>query len=206
MRYAHQCSIINTMDKKEIRAKYKIIRNSLNYTIRNMKSDFIFKKIICNQKFLSAKNIMIYNSFSSEVITDNIINHAIKNGKSVFLPKCVPHTNIMHAVRYFANDSFDKNEYGISEPKNHLIYNGIIDLIIVPGIAFDKYGARIGFGKGYYDKYIGSLNVFPYLIALAFDEQISNEKIPTEEQDIFMNEIITDKHDYIINANDDFAK
>ena len=70
-------------------------------------------------------------------------------------------------------------------------------MIIVPGIAFDTDGNRIGFGKGYYDRFINSLDYKPYLIGIAYENQIVIEGIDTDANDVRMDMVVTDEHIYV---------
>ena len=90
------------------------------------------------------------------------------------------------------NTLYEKSSIGVLEPIGD-IFTGIIDLIIVPGLVFDKKLNRLGFGMGYYDKYLNSHNI--YKIGLCFNEQIV-DFVPVESHDIKMNMIITKKRVY----------
>lgn len=185
------------MNKVYLRSVYKKIRNELNDSIRVEKSLEIADKLINISQIKASVNIMIYNSFSSEVKTNLLRNRLLSDNKNILIPKCMPGTNVMYAICYNKNDSLLINEYGITEPESTSVYSGKIDLIIVPGIAFDIDGNRIGFGKGYYDRFINSLDYKPYLIGIAYEEQIVKEGIDTDANDVCMDMVVTDKHVYV---------
>ena len=88
-------------------------------------------------------------------------------------------------------DDLKRNEYAILEPKERIINNKKIDVIILPGSVFDINGNRIGYGKGYYDKYIKSLNYNPLKIGVCYDFQLL-DTIPTETHDVKMDIILTE--------------
>lgn len=185
------------MNKVYLRNVYKKIRNELSDSIRTEKSLKITDKLIDTGQIKKSVNIMIYNSFSSEVKTNLLRNKLLSYGKNILIPKCIPGTNIMYAICYSKNDNIIINKYGITEPESTSVYNGEIDLIIVPGIAFDTDGNRIGFGKGYYDRFINSLDYKPYLIGIAYENQIVIEGIDTDANDVRMDMVVTDEHIYV---------
>ena len=181
------------MNKNEIRKKYIDIRKNINEIDRIKKSKIISDKVLSNEALKSSKVIAIYKSLKSEVDTDNIINDLWSMNKVVLIPKV--EKDIINFYEYNINDKLIKSTFGVLEPNNNKIYKKEnIDLIIVPGVCFDKYMNRMGFGKGYYDKYLENSNI--YKIGICFNEQIYDKKLVTDKYDIKMNEIITDKEVY----------
>lgn len=172
--------------KSEIRTKYLEIRKAIKN--KDIKSNIITKKIINTKIYQESKVIALYKNLSSEVDTNFLIDYSIKNNKTVLLPKVEDNNLIFYKIE--ENEKLVKNNFNILEPipnkKN--IYNNI-DLIIVPGIAFDKEGNRLGFGKGYYDRFLCDKQI--YKIGICFIEQLTNH-IPTNKYDIKMDEVITD--------------
>jgi len=145
----------------------------------------------------------------SEVATYDIIQEAFMQQKRVFVPKILgkkSHDMFMFEVSSFAVlNSFDRNRWGIPEPGLEAVsnspdgtYQGLIDLVLVPGVAFDPMCARLGHGKGYYDSFIDRVNKHnedqgkprPYLLGLALDEQIV-EAVPLEAHDNKLDAVIT---------------
>ena len=98
----------------------------------------------------------------------------------------------MKAVRYCADDFLQKNSYGILENNADDYFEEKIDVILLPELTVDRSGNRIGFGKGYYDKFINSLNYKPILIGLCYEEQIFDGILPNDEYDKRLDYIITD--------------
>ena len=181
------------MNKNDIRKKYIDIRKNINEIDRIKKSKIISDKVLSNEVLKSSKVIAIYKSLKSEVDTDNIINDLWSMNKVVLIPKV--EKDIINFYEYNINDKLIKSTFGVLEPNNNKIYKKEnIDLIIVPGVCFDKYMNRMGFGKGYYDKYLENSNI--YKIGICFNEQMYDKKLVTDKYDIKMNEIITDKEVY----------
>ena len=180
-----------TMDKKKIREKYKAIRK--NIPNKEEKSDAIFNALINDPLFTEAQVIAFYNSTKDEVDTHKLIEYARSQGKTVLLPRTISYDLIFFAIN--ENTRYITSDFGITEPANGMVYSPEkIDLVIVPGIAFDKEGNRIGYGGGYYDRYL-EWSKLPS-IAICFQEQILDETIPAEEYDMKVDIIQTDKERY----------
>ncbi|MCL4580676.1 5-formyltetrahydrofolate cyclo-ligase [Fusobacterium nucleatum YWH7199] len=177
------------MNKKEARTLIKEKRTKLSQAYIDVASDKIFEKLLQNEDFKNAKVVMSYMDFKNEVKTDKI-NDFIKNsGKILLLPKVID-KETMIAIE-------DKNQYIISpfgnkEP-NGEEYKGSIDVIITPGVAFDKDKNRVGFGRGYYDRFFVK---YPNAkkIAIAFEEQIIDEGIETDKYDKKVDILITENN------------
>ncbi len=133
---------------------------------------------------------MFFVSFGSEVYTHEMIKEALKN-KVVVVPKLKNNSFLPYRIDDFNELNF-KNKYNILEPENYnkKIDKNKIDLVVVPGIAFDKKGHRIGYGKGYYDVFLSDMKSAK--IGLAFNIQIV-DALPIEEHDVKLNKVVTEK-------------
>ena len=180
------------MNKIYLRKRFKFIRKQIKN--KDEKSKTISKKVIENKAFLESNNIGIYSSLDDEVDTKYIIKYCLENNKKIAFPKIEG-----DEMNFYYIDSINelKNaSYGIKEPDTKEIAN-YLDLIIVPGICFDKEMNRIGFGKGYYDKYLSKMNNNNYnkniyKIGICFKEQLlEKEIIDASKDDIKMDMIIT---------------
>ena len=171
--------------KEELRKKYLDIRkNIINEDELNNK---IYYKVVQNNRIKSAKTILIYVSFNNEVDTIKIIKYFLGK-KLVAVPKI--ENNEMNF--YYINnvDELKMGKYHILEPitdKKVIEFKDTVSL--TPGICYSKDGYRIGYGKGYYDKFYKKNKV--YSIGLCFKECIL-ENIPHDSFDQKVNEIITD--------------
>ena len=152
-------------------------------------------------EYANAETVMFYIDVRSEVRTRHDLELALKSGKTIVVPWC----NADGELELFRLDAMDELELGmykILEPRTELrplpekqVNVESLDLIMVPGVGFDRRGARTGHGKGYYDKLLQHARRNTPLIALAFECQIFDE-IPVADHDIFMDKIITEDHVY----------
>lgn len=185
--------------KKELRKNILDIRNNLNVDEKREKDNIIRKIFLESSHYKNADKIFIYISYSSEIDTIEIIKKALKDGKEIFVPRTIFKTKIMDAVKIISLDNLQKDRYGIPEPEESEphINPDELDLIVVPGVAFDDKGGRIGYGAGYYDRYFKKIskerNKLIKKIALAYDFQVI-DNVPMDEQDVKIDCIITEKH------------
>lgn len=188
-------------DKNDLRIMIRDKRNSMRADeIRNL-SNSIQERLIASQVFMQSHVIMAYMPIRNEVMTDLIIKAAYDSGKIVCLPRVSDEIR-MEATR--VNDpgkQLKLSSLGIPEPDPVIpAFNPAnIDLVIIPGIAFDRAGHRIGFGKGYYDRFVPFLKGGCNKVAAAYAFQVLN-KIPFEDRDLCVDMIFTDK-ERIMTAN-----
>lgn len=171
----------------------KAIRNSISI---DEKADFdksIINKVISSTIYKEAKSLFIYVSFGSEVDTHRIIELAIKDNKSVYVPKVINRIEGMAAVKIGSLSELKASSFGILEPES-IQETGKpweFDLILIPGLAFDSRGGRLGYGAGYYDSFLKEVRPETQKIGLAYSCQII-EEVPMEKQDVFIDQIITE--------------
>lgn len=163
----------------------KFKRNELPKNDVEVMSEKIFfnlKNILdCNSRFF------VYVSFSNEAKTDKIIEYLLLNNKEVFVPKIKNQT--MVGVKINKNTNYKINSFGILEPSEKST-NFDNFVAIVPCLMVDKFGNRLGYGKGFYDKFLK--NKTAKKIAICFDFQLS-DFVPNDKHDIKMDMVITDK-------------
>ena len=183
----------NQEQKSVLRKEILNKRNSLSDTQISSKSKSIQDKLIGSREFSESKSIGVYIPIGSEVQTDEIIRNALESEKIVLLPRIVLNDLYYFVVdkHDFDRDLFDVSKFGIKEPKKTNMELEHIDLIIVPGIVFDYYGYRIGYGYGYYDKYMAT-GKYSKSIGLAYDFQVAKNPIPKFEYDKKINILITE--------------
>lgn len=180
-------------NKKQLRKRVLSMRNSLDKDNKNSFDREIFNKLVLSELYNKSMNIFIYISFGSEVETKDIIMKALDDGKKVYVPKINGENNEMKAINIESLEGLVENSFGILEPISDVeISKEKIDLIIVPGAVFDKEGNRIGYGGGYYDRYLEAIKDKKNKIALVYDFQIV-DYIPSEVHDIKVDYIISNK-------------
>jgi len=175
-------------DKKSLRIKYRALRKGVEN--KKEKDVAIYNVLAESDLYKNADRIMFYISMADEVDTKHIINRAFADGKSVFVPKVISKTE-MKACQLTGNDVFEKSTLGVAEPENPVFADGKdMDLIIVPGLAFSKAGVRLGFGGGYYDRYLKDLKC--YTVGLCYESCLADDLVK-EEYDVNVKYIITEK-------------
>lgn len=148
----------------------------------------IISRLLSHPKIVSSKTILMYYSLPDEVNTHHAVEQLIASGKTVLLPRVVDDENMEIRV-YGTPDDLTPGHYGIMEPTGETYTNyEDIDVAVVPGMAFDPYGHRLGRGKGYYDRFLPKATR-AYKIGVCFDFQ-KQETIPTDANDITMDCII----------------
>ncbi|MDR1585660.1 MAG: 5-formyltetrahydrofolate cyclo-ligase [Prevotellaceae bacterium] len=176
------------MNKQEIRAMMTARKKAYNAVEIRDKSVKIILRLKETEEFRRAKSILLYWSMPGEVYTHDLAVETIA-GKSVFLP-VVSGNNLL--IREFTGvgDLKEGQAFSILEPAPNAKEADIadIDLALVPGLAFDLKGGRLGRGKGYYDKLLSCANL--YKIGVCFDFQLL-DKIPCDEHDVLMDKVIT---------------
>lgn len=161
-------------------------------------SAVIVGKVQSLPSYRAAKTVMYYVDAGSEVKTRQALAGAIADGKNVVVPWCIVENNTLELFLLEDVSELVEGAYRILEPKeelkrlpNKVVKPETLDFVMVPGTAFDLRGGRMGQGKGYYDRLLGSVRPDAPLVALAFDCQIFDE-IPVASHDVFMDQVVTE--------------
>ena len=187
--------------KKQLRKEVLQLRDSLTELERKEKSDSITKRVSSINEFCDADQYLLFASFRSEVDTSSLLSQALESHKPVYVPKVLG-----KEMKFYQIESLDELEQGyqgIPEPREekHREFEPIPDqklFVLVPGAVFDKEGGRIGYGGGFYDKFLESLeNKVPRenlcKMAVAYGCQIIESGIiPQESYDISPDYIVTE--------------
>ncbi len=184
-------------EKQKIRIKLERIREDIPLKIIDLKSRAIWKSLKIDREYINAKVVMFYSSINNEVRTDFMIKETLLIGKKVVLPQTTPYVLIPRVISDYPSGLF-LGKFGILEPDESfpIIEKDKIDMVIVPGLAFSRECRRLGYGKGYYDKFLKDYK--GKKIGIAFWEQIV-DNLPYGHYDVLLDKIITDK--IIINCN-----
>ncbi|GLI55200.1 hypothetical protein PM10SUCC1_07150 [Propionigenium maris DSM 9537] len=181
-------------EKKRIRERLIGMRDDLSPVEIDKRSDTIAEKLYSDYRFKKAETIFIFTSFGSEVDTHRIIEELLSMGRSVCIPKIMG-KHLMAAVRIGSLEELRPNKFGILEPlEGEEVAPQEIDLIVVPGVAFDRRGYRIGYGGGFYDAFMSRVPEVDK-IALAYDLQLI-DRIDNESWDIRVDTLITESTTY----------
>lgn len=172
-------------EKGKIRDYIRQRKHTITDTDKAIDAQRVFDKIELMPEFEEAQTILLYWSMPDELPTHNFIVKWSKR-KQILLP--VVKDDDMLIKPFLNKEELKRSTYGVWEPDSQKEYMNKIDLVIVPGIAFDKHKSRLGRGKGYYDRFF--LNKGIIKIGVGFDFQLL-ETIPTQQFDIKMNKIIT---------------
>jgi len=182
--------------KSKIRKRILNVRNNMSKEDVKKNSNAIMDKITSLDIYKHSKVVFIYMDFKNEVMTSNLIKRMLSEKKRVVIPYTDSINTVLIPSEITKESDLKQNSFGYYEPKSILPVNiEEIDLVIVPGVVFDKNLNRIGFGKGYYDKILNRLKPSAKKVALAHDFQVL-EDIPAEEHDVKMDMIITEKNIY----------
>jgi 5-formyltetrahydrofolate cyclo-ligase len=179
-------------EKKVIRKQIKEIKKEYSLKEKKEKSKLIFEQVEKLNAFQKSEIIMAYWSMDDEVFTQDFIQK-YQNIKKIILPVVNGDRLDLKEFKGLSNLK-TKNFFGIGEPEGELFkQNDKIGVIVVPGVAFDKSLNRLGRGKAYYDKLLKESKALK--IGVCFDFQLI-EKVPTDEYDVKMDLIVTNKGKY----------
>ena len=179
----------NMESKKDIRKKIFAERKLHTDEQIEAMSRTITDKVTALPAFKNADRILVYADYNHEVVTEYLIKEAWKAGKEVAVPKVVGKDMVFYKLTDFAR--LEPGYFGIPEPVSGEIVNWSKALMIMPGVAFDRANHRVGYGGGFYDRY---LEKHPQLerVAIAFSFQMLPE-VPTEPTDICPQIIVTEE-------------
>lgn len=182
--------------KEDIRKTVIGLRDSIAAEEKERKDRDILNRVLADDRYRSAGTVMCYASFRSEVDTRSIIAYSLKSGKGTVLPVVDREEKRLRLFEIDKMEDLVSGYMGIPEPRPGCKEMNVrdVDIILVPGVAFDKRCGRIGYGGGYYDRLLGSASERPYLIALAYEEQVV-EEVPLDRHDVRMDAVITDRFD-----------
>ena len=181
--------------KRQLRQTMRACRNSMDQESRKTHSSQITEQIFALPEVLAAKTLFVYVSFRSEVQTHGLINRLLGLKKDICIP-FIDSSDRMQMARFVGWDDLAIDTFGVLVPRCPQIEKKKIQAAIVPGLAFTQQGARIGYGKGHYDRFFAGSDI-ETKIGLAFDSQIV-EQIPTESFDQTMDYVVTEAQTFIV--------
>lgn len=188
------------MDKNLIRQTVLRQRRALSARTKSQAEVRMLKFLQNWEVFKKAAAIHIFLSKQDEPDTRPIIEHGWNSGKQIGVPLVLPDTLVLFHSELNSFEDLKSGAFGILEPSPERLLKmnpEIFDLVIVPGVAFDQQGGRLGHGKGYYDRFLELSRAFR--LGLAFDCQLL-ETVPTELHDVPMHAILTESGIVEVNA------
>ena len=169
------------MDKTALRQHIRTLKRQMVDAEIEQKSQQLCAKLLDTDLYRNARSIYGYMSYNQEVRTLDLLEQALRDGKRVAIPKCYG-----SEMRFIWMDDLSqtlKSRCGIPEPiHDSLIADDPTALVLLPGMAFDAAGHRVGYGGGYYDKFLSAESNHP-TVALCYDFQLL-EQLPTDDFDI----------------------
>ena len=177
--------------KNQIREQNKIKRRAMDKSEVCEKSKAAAKAFLQSELYKNAQQIMVYLPLGNETDPSDIIAAAFCDGKRLVLPVTNPQTNEITPCVYEKDTVLVKGAFSVTEPNETIPADmSKTDVVLVPGIAFDKFGNRVGFGKGCYDRLLK--NTTAVKVGLCYDYQICPQ-IPADEHDVKMDYLITER-------------
>ena len=173
--------------KKSLRNLLLEKRDNTSFDLMKIASGKIQKKLKKINSFSDAQKIGAYYPIGSEILTQDIIQELLRNAKDVFLPKVVGEKIEFRKIINFS--SLEKGSFGIMEPKDDCQTDNNLDVILVPTVGISPIGVRLGYGYGFYDKFLAEHKTAT--ISLTLEKQIL-KNIPKSEHDILIDWIVTE--------------
>jgi 5-formyltetrahydrofolate cyclo-ligase len=180
--------------KKDLRARMESAILAMSPAERMERGARAQARLAETPEFKAARSVMIYNSDATEIDTHDLVLASLEAGKRVGLPRTEKGSRVLHVLEILdVRRDLERSRFGFKEPLSMLptIAPESLQLILVPGRAFDAAGNRLGRGGGYYDRFIAHLDG-PRLVALAFDCQIV-ESVPHEAHDRPVDMVLTEE-------------
>ena len=181
--------------KQNLKQQTYSIRKNLGKDEVMEKSSLVKKHLYALPEFQKAKNILFYASFNNEVDTGSMIKESLmQQGKKIIMPFVAKNNPILQLSELKDFNELEPKTFGILEPKELYIRefsHEKLDVAIIPGMVFDHFGHRIGYGYGYYDRFLKQLKKTATKIGLAYDFQVV-DKIQEEQHDIPVDFIVTE--------------
>ncbi len=192
---ARACTVVVVvhMRKTTLRSHVLSLRSAQSPREREEKSNAIAMRVLASVEWINARTIMLYASTPREVHTTQLIESALREGKRVCLPAQESASAPINAYAIRSMDELERGSLGFVQPPalhSRLVSKKNIDVVIVPGVAFDEKGNRLGRGMHFYDDFLAGMHAVK--IGLAFELQIV-ENVPTEAHDVPVDLVVTEK-------------
>lgn len=177
--------------KKQLRSQIRQALRELTPEERAESDAALCARFLAYPPLAQAKTVLLYYGVGTEIRTDGILNELLKQGKTVCMPRCVSDTEMV-AYAISGMEDMEPHRYGIPAPREtcRQVAREELDLILVPGLAFDSRGGRLGQGAGYYDRYLEDCEI--PTVALC-REDFFQINLPKEPLDVWMRCVLTEE-------------
>ena len=176
-----------SIEKAALRKHLLEKRDATSAELQDITSEKIHKNLKKNSSFINAQNIACYFPIGSEVKTHDIMLDILKQGKNLLLPRIVDDNIQFYIVSNL--EKLEKGRFDIMEPKDSCERTKKIDCVLIPTVGVSKSGVRLGYGHGYYDRFLSSTDAMK--ISLTYSKQIV-KSIPSDSHDIKIDWIVTE--------------
>jgi 5-formyltetrahydrofolate cyclo-ligase len=177
--------------KATLRARMRAVRDAIGADERARRSELIARRLLELPVMSRPRTTFLFYSFGSEAATGELVALLSARGHRILLP--VTRGPDMHASAYRPGEALVPTGYGAKEPVNDTpVPPGEIEVVVAPGLAFDRRGYRLGYGAGYYDRFLALLPPSTPRIGIGFDEQLV-EDVPHGPGDERLHLVVTDR-------------
>jgi len=177
----------NNPEKTSLRRLLLEKRDATSFDLMKIASKSIQKKLKKIEPFRNAQKIGVYYPTGSEILTQDIMQEILSNGKEIFLPKVIGKEMEFRKIVDFSN--LESGSFDIMEPRDECPVNNNLDIILVPTVGISPSGVRLGYGHGYYDRFLAKNKI--KTISLTLEKQII-KNIPRSDHDIIIDWIVTE--------------
>jgi 5-formyltetrahydrofolate cyclo-ligase len=184
-------SVSGFMTKNHLRQKLLSRRHALPADLVRAQSAAIQARFVATGLFQKVRSLGLYSPVNKEVLTAEIFSVALTAGKIVVFPRV--RGCHLEFVEICGKEEFSKGVFGIPEPPgNKVLPLAEVDVLVVPGVAFDARGGRLGYGKGFYDRALGRPGRRPILVGICYEIQLVTS-LPKEAHDVVMDVLVTER-------------
>jgi 5-formyltetrahydrofolate cyclo-ligase len=178
--------------KRELRRSVLRRRDSLPEDARRAKSRAIAGRVMALSEIRSARTVRAFWSFGSEVDTRPLLERLAASGRTVVLPTI--RDRALEPRTWKPGEELEETWFGASEPVGgRSVDPAAIDVVAVPGVAFDRAGGRVGYGGGFYDRFLGRLRADALRVGIAFSCQLVDEPVPAASFDVPIDAVVTER-------------
>lgn len=189
-------------EKNQLRSLYKNKRLSMLSQKKYEADQTILQRILASSYYKKARQLFLYVSTPIEVDTHKLIQTALKSQKTVAVPRCIDGTRDMAFYQIYSMNDLSPGTFSVLEPltdkcRKISISNPEVSLCIVPGLAFDLFGYRLGYGKGYYDRWLNQFSAQIPKLGICYCNCTAN-RLPHGRYDVPVDVLITEKYTRLI--------